>query len=365
MDGGGDDTPDIKDESHVNVHNSTDNDAPSTDTLKPRGVCGMYAGLFLVSFSVMLNYFVSGTYQAYDTSTWQEHSLLSTINVVRGVIAAVALPVVAKLSDIIGRFECFILISIFFVLGNIIQAAASTIQAFAVGSLFSQIGYTRIQLVGEVIVADTTTLRTRLFFLFFSTFPNLITVSVSGNVTSSVLQATTWRWGYGIDRSVWAAIGIAFFGSVTYTAQSEFLYTVLYVCYDFSINAATHVGSDRAGIIAGQVFVGLASSLVTFPNIIIAMAVTKHEDVAVLTSLWLVMNWAGYAVGNCITGAIWTQLLYSELQKNLGGINAAAVDMVYAQPLYVVPEFPVGTPERTAIIDSYRYIEKLLVIATV
>lgn len=218
------------------------------------------------------------------------------------------------------------------------------------------------------------------------------------------------------DRAVWAAIGIAFFGATVSTIQSEFLYTVLLVGYDFSIMAATRIsvvsgfsevvfglavavaiirfqrakwfivagmtflfaanglmyhyrggvdGTVRAGIIASQVLFGGGIGIVTFPNILIAMASVKHENLAVLTSIWLAMNWAGYAVGNCVSGAIWTQTLYSQLQKNLGPINSTLPDAVYAEPLYIVPEYPPGTPERTAIIGSYKFVQRLLTITTI
>lgn len=494
----------------------------------------LYFSMFLLCYAANLNWLTMSIYQGYATSTWQQHSLLSTINVVRGVIAAAVLPLTAQLSDILGRVECLMIVTLFFVLGSILQASASNIETFATGSLFLQIGYTCSQLLVEIVVSDVTPLEHRLFFLFFPSMPNIVNVWISGNVTSAILTITTWRWGIGIwsiinfvcampmiifllyqgycvpkkedrkalfnlrqaapsraavseifrkidgvgiflltatlslllipltlaggesqkwetpgiiapvalgaislplyvgweskarhplmpfsllkDRAVWAAIGIAFFGATVSTIQSEFLYTVLLVGYDFSIMAATRIsvvsgfsevvfglavavaiirfqrakwfivagmtflfaanglmyhyrggtdGTVRAGIIAGQVLFGGGIGTVTFPNILIAMASVKHENLAVLTSIWLAMNWAGYAVGNCVAGAIWTQNLYSQLQKNLGPINSTLPDAVYAEPLYIVPEYPPGTPERTAIIGSYKFIQRLLTITTI
>ncbi|TPX13538.1 uncharacterized protein E0L32_006009 [Thyridium curvatum] len=495
------------------------------------GRCGLYFCMFLVSYAANLNWLTLGTYQGYATSTWERHSLLSTINVVRGVISAAVMPLTAKLSDLVGRVECFIIATLFFVVGLIVQASAHNIESFATGSLLVQIGYTCCQLLVEILVADTTSLRSRLFFLFLPSMPNIVNVWISGNVTSSVLTTTTWRWGVGIwcivypvcalplilfliivgrraskeedykgsssigkghpprmlisemhhkldliglgllmavlslllipltlaggatskwkipgiitpvvlgalflplfilweskaphpllpfkllkDRAVWSAIGIAFFAAASFTTQSDFLYTVLLVGYDFNIMAATRVSvvssfceavggmaggiiifqfrrckpmviagaalwftayallyhyrggpdsSSRAGVIAGQVLVGISAALVSFPNIIIAMTLTKHENLAVLTSVWLAMNWAGFALGNCVSGAIWTQTLYTRLHRDLDPINSTLADSVYAEPLYVVPGFPVGTAERSAIIESYRYIQRLLVI---
>ncbi|KPM42782.1 Siderophore iron transporter 1 [Neonectria ditissima] len=493
--------------------------------------CFVFFGLFLVCYALNLNNLTFGTYQGYATSSWQNHSFLSTINVIRGVISAAVMPLAAKLSDMIGRVESFAAGTVFYVTGIIVQASAQNIEAFAVGTLLFQIGYTCCQLLVEILVADMTSLRSRVFWLFLPAMPNIVNVWASGDLTSAILSRATWRWGIGMwsiifptctiplvailvhvgrrasalttksepsqrerrhfmaltldmadnldlvglfllttalslflipltlaggeskkwstpgiittlvlgiilfplfiiwehkasnplmpfsilkDRAVWGAMGITIFTSVSWTVQGDFLYTVLLVGYDFSIKAATRVSglyafcetvsgmvvgliifkvrrckpfvvggvliwfiaygimihfrggpgsSSQSGIIAGQILLGGAGAMFPFPNIVVAMAMAKHKDIAVLTSLWLTMNWVGYAVGNCASGAIWTQTLYQTLQQNLGPINNTLADAVYASPLTVVPNYPVGTPERVGIMESYRHIQHLLTIA--
>ena len=124
-----------------------------------------------------------------------------------------------------GRVE-LILVSIFFyVLGTIIEASCKNVQGFAAGELpsdlepairtihpvgfglvtlsnsflpgavFYQIGYTCVILLVEVVVADTTSLRSRLFFSYIPALPFIINTWVSAEISSVVLQETTWRWG--------------------------------------------------------------------------------------------------------------------------------------------------------------------------
>jgi len=47
----------------------------------------------------------------------------------------------------------------------------------------------------EVIIADTTSLRSRLLFSYIPAMPFLINAWVSGDIAVAVLGATTWRWG--------------------------------------------------------------------------------------------------------------------------------------------------------------------------
>ncbi|KAJ4156202.1 ferrioxamine B transporter [Fusarium falciforme] len=215
------------------------------------------------------------------------------------------------------------------------------------------------------------------------------------------------EWG------VWAALCVAIFMSFSWCTQSDFLYTVLTVGFDFNIADSTRIasvysfcaivgglslgliikkvrrlkpfiiggislwliaygllfhyrgGTDtsaKAGVIAGQVLLGLTGGFFSYPNVAAAQALSKNEDIAVITSIMLTMNNVGVALGNAVSGAIWTQTLYNRLQRDLAP-NFELAQQVYAAPLYVVPEYPVGTPERTAIIESYRYVQRLLMIA--
>jgi SIT family siderophore-iron:H+ symporter-like MFS transporter len=49
-----------------------------------------------------------------------------------------------------------------------------------------------------VIVADTTSLRSRVFFSYVPAAPFLVNTWVSGNISSAVLKASSWRWGIGM-----------------------------------------------------------------------------------------------------------------------------------------------------------------------
>ncbi|KPM41438.1 hypothetical protein AK830_g5129 [Neonectria ditissima] len=461
--------------------------------------CILFMTIFLVSYGYVMDALVRNTYQGYATSSYSQHSLLSTINVIRGVIAAVVQPLVAKLDS--RPALCFIK-----------WVTSAPILVF------------------EIIIADITSIRSRVFFVFLPNMPYLINTWIGGQVASAVLGTTTWQWGIGMwciiypvctipfisimfivgrrsskklppnaasvfllkgekqrllvelfwkldiigillltaslsltlipltlaggetkkwktagiltplilgilisplfvawerrashpimplyllrDRGIWAALGLSTFMTFSWYTQADFLYTVLIVSFDFSIEAATRVASvysfcavaggvslglvifkvrrlkpfilgglglwliaygilihfrggtgsgSQAGVIAGQVLLGLAGGFFPYPNLAAAQALAKHEDLAVITSLVLTTNNVGMALGGCVSGAIWTQTLYERLQKDLAP-NAELATAVYASPLYVVPEYPVGTSERTAILESYRYIQRLLTI---
>ena len=448
------------------------------------------------------------------------------------MIAAAAQPTAARIADVFGRVELIILSVFFYTIGTIVEATAKNVQTFAGGSVLYQIGYTCVLLLVEVVIADITSLRARLFFSFIPTLPFLINTWISGNITSAVLGTASWQWGIGMwaiiypvcslpliialgivgrraqkngvldkykspyqmlgarglavelfwqldvvgiilliavfalilvpftiaggvseqwrtahviaplvvgiccvpawiiwesrckypivpfhllkDRAVWGALGIAVMLNFAWTCQGDFLYTVLIVAFDFSILGATRIlslysfcsvltgfilgavvyrvrrlkgfitagtilflvafgllihyrgspsSSGQSGVIGAQVVLGFAGGLFPYPAQASIQAATQHEHLAVITGLFLACYNVGSALGNSVSGAIWTQVLPSQLEKNLNSFgNNTLASATYASPFVVVASYPVGTDIRAGIVDAYQHTQRLLCI---
>ncbi|KAI5195195.1 ferrioxamine B transporter [Aureobasidium subglaciale] len=500
-------------------------------------------GVFLIAYAYGLDGTVRYTYQSTALSSIGEHSLLSTVNIVRTVIAAAAQPTAAKIADVFGRVELVYLSIFFYLLGTVIEAAAHNVGTFAAGAILYQIGYTVVTLLVEVIVADITSLRSRLAWSYIPALPFLINTWVSGDITSAVLKDTTWRWGIGMwaiiypicamplvaalfiassrakkagalanyqspfqrdgfgstlialfwqldvigivlmiamfalilvpftiagglsdtwgtahviaplvigiclipvfalyerraphplvpfhllkDRSVWGALGVAWMLNFIWYMQGGYLYTVVVVAFDQSVKSATRITSlysfvsvltgvclgllvrfgiplpgkrvrvpylkpfiifgtlmfmvafgillrfrgglsqsSYAGVIAAEVVLGFAGGLFPYPVQTLIQAATQHEHLALVTGLYLATYNIGSAFGSTVSGALWTQVLPGELERNLAAVtnNATIAVYAYSNPLFFILDYPVGTPERDAVIVSYRHIQRLLCI---
>lgn len=157
-------------------------------------VC-VFLGVFLLAACYTLDGILRFAYQTAAAASLGQHSLQATINVVRAVVAAAAQPVSAKVADVFGRVELLCVAVVLYLVGSVVEATAADIQAFAAGGLVYQVGYTMMMLLVEVIVADFTSTRARLFFSYMPALPFLVNTWVSGNISAAVLRATTWRWG--------------------------------------------------------------------------------------------------------------------------------------------------------------------------
>jgi SIT family siderophore-iron:H+ symporter-like MFS transporter len=215
------------------------------------------------------------------------------------------------------------------------------------------------------------------------------------------------------DRSVWAPMGIAVLLNFAWGMQADFLYTVLVVGFDFSIKTATRItslysftsviigpllgvlvyyvrrlkifivagtalfmvafglliryrgspsGDGKAGVIAAQVVLGAAGGMFPYPAQASLQVFLRHENLATMTGLFLATYNVGSALGNAVSGAMWRQILPGKLDQGLGNINATLADAVFADPLTAAATYPMGTPERTAIIEAIQQVQRYLCI---
>lgn len=155
----------------------------------------IFVSIFIVAFAYGLDGVLRYAYQPHATASFSKHSLSATVNVLRSIIAAAAQPTSARIADIFGRVELLCVSVLFYIVGTFLESESQNVETFAAGALIYQIGYTMIQLLVEVIIADITSTRARLFCSYIPTVPFLILTWVSGNVSQAVLDATTWRWG--------------------------------------------------------------------------------------------------------------------------------------------------------------------------
>ncbi|RMZ75799.1 hypothetical protein DV738_g5294, partial [Chaetothyriales sp. CBS 135597] len=377
----------------------------------------LFTFVLLFGFSYGLDTLVRGTFITYATVSFGNHSLITTVSIVQGVIAAAIQPSVAKLADAFGRFEIFAFGVFLYTLGTVVEAVAVNVAGLASGAVVAQLGFNIFVLTLDIIIADVTSLKTRLFFTYLPNLPYLVNTWIGGSsskwdnasiLAPVILGALTlvcfvlWerKTPYPLlpayllnDQMVWWCILITILYTVGYTCHVSYLFTLLIVSYNFSIEAATTVASVsgfsnalaslvvstiviKVRHLKGFILAGIGLAFVAFgltyhyrggmssqSGLIGAETAAQHQHMGVLIALLFTSTNMGSAIGSCISGAIWTQTLYNDLNQSLAPFgNSTLATLVYASPLTVVPEYPVGTPVRDAIIESYQHIQRLLSI---
>lgn len=155
------------------------------------------ASIFLTAWVSCLDSSTTYNYQPYATSSFNRHSMISTLQIANSVIGAVCKPFIAKISDLTSRPFTYFIVLLMYVIGFIITACSPTISAYVIGSVFIAIGQSGILLMNSVLVADMTKLKWRSLFTSLLSLPYLVTTWISGYIVDDIVSEN-WRWGYGM-----------------------------------------------------------------------------------------------------------------------------------------------------------------------
>ncbi|TAQ84630.1 hypothetical protein B7494_g7035 [Chlorociboria aeruginascens] len=114
-------------------------------------------------------------------------------------------------------------------------------------------------------------------------------------------------------------------------------------------------------VIMCQIFIAFGGGSLVICEDMAVMAAAPHENVASMLALIGLFSSVGGAIGQAISGAIYTNTFPGALDRALPG-NTTLNALLYGS-LTVQLEYPIGTPERTAVIEAYGYSQKCLTIA--
>lgn len=154
--------------------------------------------IFIGMYIMMMENDAVRTFLSYATNSYKQHSLMSTIGIIRSVVAAASLPFFARLSDNFGRFELFIVALIFRIIGLLIQSQASDVQKYAAGTVFYGFGNAGMRILWQINLSDASSLRWRLVAIGVLSLQTIINTWSVGEVTSTLLERHSWSFGIAL-----------------------------------------------------------------------------------------------------------------------------------------------------------------------
>lgn len=155
------------------------------------------ASIGLTMFAYALDQGITTTiFTTMASSTFGQHSQLAAVSTASQVIRAISKPFIGKLADITSRPTTYVVILVFYVVGFVVAASASTFAAYTVGICFTAVGKSGLDLLSDIIVGDLTPLQWRGFFGSAIALPFIVTVPVSGFIAEAFVD--NWRWGLGM-----------------------------------------------------------------------------------------------------------------------------------------------------------------------
>ncbi|KAJ5591712.1 siderochrome-iron transporter [Penicillium hispanicum] len=137
-------------------------------------------------------------YNNYSTSSFDALSKLAALSTAGAVLFAVIKPPIAKLSNVMGRGQTYMMTISLYVLSYILMASAKTFNTYAAGYILYVTGQSGTNIMNDIVISDISSARWRGFAIGVSFTPFLVTPWVSGFIADSVVNGIGWRWGIGM-----------------------------------------------------------------------------------------------------------------------------------------------------------------------
>ena len=134
---------------------------------------------------------------AYVTSSFSQHGLLAVIGIFASVIGGVGKLAIAKIIDIRGRCEGFLVMILLIVVGMIMKALCQNVETYAAGHTFYWVGHTGLGYIINVVLADMTTLRNRMIMWGLYMSPRIAATFGGPRIAQLFFENSTYRWAFG------------------------------------------------------------------------------------------------------------------------------------------------------------------------
>jgi MFS family permease len=158
------------------------------------------------------------------TSHFNIHSLTPAIGVMSSIIGGLTKLPLAKLIDIWGRPQGYMVMVGSLTLGLVLMAASNSVELYTAAQCFYWIGHNGTEYVFSVFVADTSRLKNRGLMFAFLASPFIITSWIAGPLATAYLHMGTeivdgktiyafigWRWAYSTFAIITPVVALPLF----------------------------------------------------------------------------------------------------------------------------------------------------------
>lgn len=168
-----------------------------------------------------------GLLTPYVTSNFARHSLTPTVGIMTSIIGGISKLTLAKILDVFGRPQGYLISVLLATLGLVMMAATSNVEMFAAAQVFYWVGMNSIAYALSVAPADMSLLKNLGLAIAFSTSPFSITTWVNGRIAESFYKlypdgtrsGPGFRCAFGAFSIITPAVTLPFFVLFVYNLR--------------------------------------------------------------------------------------------------------------------------------------------------
>ncbi|KKY17973.1 putative siderochrome-iron [Phaeomoniella chlamydospora] len=156
-----------------------------------------YAWIWVCFFMLALQQGMTTQLNAKAYASFSSAPQITTASILASIIGGILKLPIAKVLNLWGRAEGFLVFICVYLLGMIVLASCTGPSGYAAGYTLYWIGYYAIYFILDVFVADTSGLRNRAWAFGFVSTPFICTAFTAPLAATSFINTAGWRWAYG------------------------------------------------------------------------------------------------------------------------------------------------------------------------
>lgn len=145
----------------------------------------------------MLLQSIQSNLNAFVTSSFHKHGLLSIVGVFATILSGCCQVTIAKIMDIWGRTEAFLIMILCSCIGVMMKAVCQNMETYVAAHTIYYVGHFGMLFVLDVMVADMTSLKNRMIMFGINGTPNVIVVFAGPKIADLFYTNLNFRWAFG------------------------------------------------------------------------------------------------------------------------------------------------------------------------
>ena len=133
----------------------------------------------------------------YITSSFGKHGLLTVVSVLSTILGGSSKLTLAKIIDVWGRVEGFLIMLVLVAIGLIMKATCKNIEMYTAAHTLYWVGHIGLTYVVDIMLADMTSLRNRMIMLGLNGTPGIASTFAGPKIAALFYANLDFHWAFG------------------------------------------------------------------------------------------------------------------------------------------------------------------------
>ncbi|WYZ46604.1 hypothetical protein EsH8_IX_000829 [Colletotrichum jinshuiense] len=172
-----------------------------------RALIFTYILIWITSYTHSMQQQMNSNLGVYVTSSFRRHGLTATTGIVSGLAGGVSQLPLAKILNIFGRMEGYMLAHLLCCFGLILMAVCRNVETYAAAQVFWAVGSGGIGYIHTVLISDTTSTRNRMIIYTLNSTAYIANAFAGPIIAQLFYEHSSFRWAFGSFAIIFPAFG--------------------------------------------------------------------------------------------------------------------------------------------------------------